>query len=1137
LSIKNNFQAKNGLSVNNIPVIDSNANGTFNNVTATGNGTFNYVTATGNGTFNYVTATGNGKFSSVNVTSNLIVSGTDITNQIQAAFNKANTGGGGGGTSSGNTLVTTPSNTSFIPLGNPTAVTYTPTSYFTQTGQVYTNSANTNSYLATSSNNYVDIASYSGGAIASPYNINTNGIQGFVINRTTGSGSFPGIPANTYNIIQSLTPGSTFNIVFAAGTSSSEFDIFSVNVTVASVGVMDYATIYSATSSYPNQYLDRISYSGGSYWGNYTYFAGTGNAVIWTNNYVVQPVYTASVTSTNTPLLGLRTGHPINYQFLSNVNGVGVLNLNSIVAFTTSSYAASQYVGIISLNFPISGGTIVTLPANTYNQAIAVSNTITVGNNFNSTSATIQNYDLANNKIIISTANQIANITTSTPIQQYNSTEYSPIFQLGKNLVGYEEPNQKRTLLTGNLIKASSVQTVGSVISQSYANNTVVFSTLFAGYYPTSPLIPPNYTNAVYWNINGSGSSNFKIINAANNLYNLISSNGSSFYVTYYNGSGSIANLAFQTINQGTSGTYNYTYGFSTNSPGNFTQLNLTSYTLGVTSQSNTGFYGPSNDTTYTNTLINVPANCVSFVVPQSTINLLANSTSNTITIEGITTPYTLNVSSNTIITQLPIIQYGNTNFVNSAIVQVSSPSQYATFTDVNNLLPSWISKVTTDTNATSTSYALTGGTGGIGLRTFGLDSVLAGGSSTSTYQVAIQPSYTSLALTYNPSNTYWATGGITGYSTYMQEGSWADRLYANTSIVSRSWISGNTVASNTSYSTKLINTPAGYYEADPYIANVAVLLTGTTTSSNAYYNIVNDAPNGGQIIANTRTNSSYSADFTGLPYVPPGAPSWARSVMVGAYDFSSAAYSSAAGVAFSNPNNFNLEDSTKDWTIESWLMTTATQQATWLLSGNFHPGNSSFNSSSTQIGVFSSYYTQAYLNGTNIIYAYSSGTFNQYSNNGYFPARFYWYHFAVTHTASTNTTNFFINGYLTSTSTTTWTTPTAMTAFPVWSAYPTLYYNYRITVGNNRYPIGSTTTGVKYFVPTVMPYGTSNTTANVIVSSANTPTAYIQGAIALQNSPSAPPTSNNTGGALYTVNGVLYYKGPTGTITTLGAA
>jgi hypothetical protein len=111
------------------------------------------------------------------------------------------------------------------------------------------------------------------------------------------------------------------------------------------------------------------------------------------------------------------------------------------------------------------------------------------------------------------------------------------------------------------------------------------------------------------------------------------------------------------------------------------------------------------------------------------------------------------------------------------------------------------------------------------------------------------------------------------------------------------------------------------------------------------------------------------------------------------------------------------------------------------------------------------------------------------------------------------------------------------MTAFPVWSTYPTLYYNYRITVGNNRYPIGSTTTGVKYFVPTVMPYGTSNTTANVIVSSANTPTAYIQGAISLQNSPSAPPTSNNTGGALYTVNGVLYYKGPTGTITTLGAA
>jgi hypothetical protein len=1101
LAINTNFQIKNGLSINNTQVIDSNANGTF---------------------------------SSVNVTSNLIVSGTNITNQIQAAFNKANTGGGG----SGNTLITTASNTSFVSLGNPTAVAYNPPSYFTQTAQVYTNSGNTNSYAATTSNNYVDVATFPS-YIASPYNLTTNGVQSFIVAKSTNAGSYSPIPANTYNIIQSLTPGSTFNIVFAAGTSNSAFDIFSVNLTVASLGVMDYFPIMLATGTAPNN-LDKIITAGGYSPYNYNYFTGQGNAVIWTNNYVVQPVYATSQTANNTPLLGLRTGLPIHYSFLTNVYGVGVLNLNQITAYTTSIYAASQYVGIVSINFPVSGGTVVTLPANNYNQAIAVSNTITVSNSFNYTSATIQAYDLANNKITISTANQVANITTSTPIQQYNSTEYSPIFQLGRNLVGYEEPNQRRTLLTGNLVKASSVQNLGSVVSQSYSNSTVVFTGSQIGSYNSNAVIPTYYPNGLHYNPSTPGATNLRLINVANTLYNLISSNGSNFYITYTQSSTVVANLTLQTINQGSSGIYNYLYNYSGTSPGNWIQLNLTNYLQGTTSVSNSSYSAPSGDTSYTNTLINVPANCVSFVVSQNTINLLANSTSNTITIEGLTTPYTLNVSSNTIITQLPIIQYGNTNFVNSAIVQVTSPSQYATITDVNNQIPSWISTATSNPNSTSTSYVLAGGAGGIALRTLNLTIATAGGSSTTSY-ISATPQNPSPAMAYNAGfgTSFNYTGSFSGYSSYFYEGVWSDRVYANTSIVSGSWIYGNTVTSNTHYSAKFINTPAGYYDPDPYIANVAVLLTGTTTSSNAYYNIVNDAPNGGQIIANTRTNAAYSADFTGITYVPPGAPPWARSVMVGAYDFPSGGYAAAAGVAFNNPNSFNLEDSTKDWTIESWIMTPVSQQATWLLSGNFHPGNNVFNNSSTQIGVFSSYYNQASLNGSNVIYAYTPGYyFNQSSNNGYYPTAGYWYHVAVTHNGSTNRTYFFINGYLTNTTTSTWTTPTAMTAFPIYSGYyPALYYNYRITVGNNRYPIANTTTQIKYFTPTVMPYGTSNTTANVIVSSSNTPTAYIQGAIALQNSPSAPPTSNNTGGALYTVNGVLYYKGPTGTITTLGAA
>lgn len=1061
---------------------------------------------------------------------------TAINQFAQSAYNKANTasGGGGGGGGPSTSFVNTPDTVSYVSLGNPTAVNYIPASNTVQAGTLTVGGGNTTSDLISSGAQYVDVGYWSGASMPNPYSY-TKGVTGVVFTKNSGFDSV------TLAKINSLSPGSKFSIMFVAGTSSSEMDQFYVTFTVSTLGVMDSTAVNTATGGYwPGTQPDRIagSYSWSSSW------AGK-SPTVWVNNYIVQPYYnnsTSSQNAQNTPLVGLRTGHPIHNRYLYNWNGQGMLDISMIFTDSTHSTSNNQRMGVVYVSFPNDPVTVVTVPSNLYNTVTTLANTITFNNSLTSITSPIKVYDATNNKISISSSDLTGSITTSTPIQTYTALEYAPSLQLGKSLSVYEEANQNRVLLSGNLYKVQGLKTFGTITGQSFANNVINFSGTDA---PIETYDYSAYPNGIYFY---PGSyKNFRLINLDSSIYNLISANNSLVNVSYYRtGSSSIYNLNLQVINQGTNGISCDGYWGSSMAKGNWVQLNLLNFTVGTTSYANTSYSYDYNDGNYTNVIVKVPANCVSFSVSSNTISNLLSYNPSKISVQGIESGCTIDSANNIVISTLPTSTYGGDVFTGSTIASVSQASQLATVTDIANNLPSWIASAGSDTHSTSSSYAITGGSGGLGLRQFNINNVMPTTSwqfntQTKFYSTDINGIGLATAASAGWDFNRWVPfnkGTLLSYSAGFSESVWTDSLYANTALTTKGVLSGTTLTSNKSYTDQLIVSPQGYCEPDPYINNVAVLLTGRT--GNDPYTIINDAPRGGQVISSSSGGGQTS--YTNLNIVPPGAPDWARSVMIGDYDFTNSGYSYGGAVAFQNVNGFDLENPSVDYTVETWVSVPGQYVNVNVLYGDFHGTNQDFGTGATVFQQQFPFYSYVSLNNTSVLNAYASPS-NQSTGYGYIPWPWQWYHLVWTYSASDQRITSFINGYCVASSpSATWTSPgSPITAFPISTLGPNVahvFYNYRITDGINRYPIsGTVTTNRKYFQPSVLPYGTSANTEMVAISNTAPSSAIIQGSIRIKDITGAPTTTANSGGVLYTQNGNLYYKGPNGTITQIAGS
>ena len=1086
-------------------------------------------------------STANASYVTANAAYNQANTGTVLA---QAAFNKANTGGGGGGGSStSNGFITVATSDQFKTLGTPTDVQYVASSNYIQIGPIAMGgSGNTTDGLTTTANTYIDVGAWSY-SMPSIYNYNY-GYQGLVITRNTG------IPAGVAKYINSLQPGSQFNLTFAAGDINNQLDQFTVTFTVGSLGVIDTTVVNTLTGGYwPASQPDIVA---GSYgWSGS--WAGK-SPTIWVNNYVVQPLYTtSSITSTNTQLVGQKYGNPIHYNFLINCNGQGVLQLQTIFRDQTSGNAGSHYVGAVSLSFPQTYGTVATFAANTYQNVLSYANSIAINNTVGGFSVPVISYDSANSKVLLSTSNITSQVTTSTPIQAYVGAEYSPVMTLGESVSIVEDLNNSRAIVVGNLAKASSLTSVGTVLSACSTPGLVNTAGTWTPVETNNSYA--SYTNGLFWYPSTPTNNNaFSLINVTPALFNQIGANGTQFFVSHvYNNT--ISNTLFQVTNTGTNGLPISGYWSSGNSAGNYVQMKML-YTKAGTSNSTSSF----SNWTYTdwsstaplqpNVVIHVPQNTISLTVSSSSIPTFANYANNgtTIYIEGYpTTVYSVNAVSNTVITTLPASVYANTNFTNSSIVTISNASPLATISDIANNIPTWVATVTnsitTDTQSNPTGYYVGTSNSGFGLQQFNINNIIAGSSSRNTsMQFQFQNNnYISAGDLVSNSwnqNQYqaWGDASVSGITSGTKYGAWFGSLYANTIMgTSGTLYSTNSITDIQTVGTQIKVLANGSAEDDPYIANVAILLNPYQSTG-----LYNDCP------SNAATASAYWTSNQGMnptipavqpnqPVVPPGAPSWARSILFGAWnDPVNGTY--GGGAYIPNTTSVDIGSGTQDWTIESWVCLTGGYSNINLMNGVGYfdltqQGN-------IYLSLQFPFYGYATINNTSTINSYlaSYGPHPDLAN-GYVPNAGEWYHVAYTYSAGTQVVSMFMNGVLvaygngyTFTSTSTQQFGLSTTSTPTW------YYNYRMTYGVNRYPSGLGT-GTKYFTPSVMPFGYSARLGHPVANAAVIGGGVQMQSLGLSGNGSSQITTNTRGGTLYVNNGNLFYRGANGTTTLIANA
>ena len=1161
-----------------------------------------------------------GAFNAANNKQDLLVSGTNIKtingSSVLGGGNLVISGGGGGG--SANNVTITPTSDNFITLGTPTSVQYVPASNLIFSGPLALAANLATTSLQANTNNYIDVSPYSISPSVDEWNGAKNGFMVLAFTRRN-IGSFP---QRWVEEIENLIPGDRITLKFVAGANNNVMDTFTVPLTVlpapstqggraATEWTRFRAEFWGYNSDFiPSTAGDRPDNNGTGYsFGLTTNPKPLSGKTIFLRNEAVQPSYTSNTTLITTQLIGENTGRPIYHGFLTPISGKGYLNPTALFTNSTSSNALSptnglaQRIGVYQILIEKQAGTVVTLSSNDYKEILVSNSAVAWGNTVSSVTNPVRVYDSANSKIWISSANLINTVTTTTPLQVYKPPVSAALIDVGPNLKLYGDPVNNRLVSTGKIAKFENFKILGTVSSQSTTANTAYYRTTISTKYldtaNTGMYTPVRATNGVYID-NGIASSSpevIKLINVTPEVYELISQNNSVFYVHYskVDGTGT-ANLAIRTTNQGNNGIYISSYsGVGSGwTEGNWIGGNILNFwNNGAFQTSNSSYSKPTwtyEFDTYNNQIV-IPTNVVTLTTDANVINELitlynfsagprisplgnANNLVQ-ISVDGILTNVNgIDASNNTIITNLPANKFGNTNFIGDVITTFSSLSDYATVSDVAKSSPSWINTVSSSSQQTSTGSYLGGGTGGINLRTWDINTII----SSSPYKITNSPFYFSSELgsaifgqgidkAINYDNQL--TGGFGGdkltgdnsslytFSLGVGGGMTTNYFYANT-IMGTSGISyANTYTGNKLYSSETIRVGAkNISNPDSANSSIAVLFRANNNT------LTNNSPN--VTAANTSLPVTLGTVQGDIQYVPPGAPSEARSFRLGTDPLVSGP---GSGGFYIKNQSWDLANTNCSWTVESWVCASGSYSTVNLITA-LGTGDLTTPGSTYIRGEFP-FYQSTYFNNGNVAQAMmyqalqaSMGRTIQSSLSGgynnYFPHAGKWYHLAFVHDLSdplgSRSLTMYVNGYIHS--------RTVDPSFGAslnnvdWGVYAqegTWYYNYRVSFGqgNNsgvRYTLPTTGplfngyTPIKAFIPELQPYGV--TTGRSITSD----TIYrydaldLSGGIRMDNTANtyfggvgaaAPPT-NPIGGYLFVEGGALKYKGSSGTITTI---
>lgn len=1164
-----------------------------------------------------------GAFNAANNKQDLLVSGTNIKtingSSVLGAGNLVVSGGGGG---SANTVAVTPTSDNFITIGNPTNVEYFPASNLTFSGPLVLAANLGTTSLQSSSNNYIDVVPYEYSQSVDELTGSKYGFFALCFNRRN-VGSFP---ARWVQEIDNLIPGDRITLKFVAGANNNVMDTFTVPLNViappaimASQAATEWTRFAGSPFGYnsdftPTQTGDKPENSGTGF--NWNFSSSTkalSGKTIFFRADVVQPAYTSNTTLITTQLIGENTGRPIHHNFLTRISGRGYLNPTSIFTNSTTSFAVSptngtnQRVGVYRILIEKQAGTVVTLSSNDYREILVSNSAVAWGNTVSSVTSPAKVYDSANSKVWISGANLIGTVTTTTPLQVYNPPVPAALIDVGPNLKVYGDPVNNRLVSTGKISKAEDFKILGTVSSQSTVANTVyyptVVSTRYMGSANTGSFTPYRSINGVYLDngIGGGGAETIKLINVTPEVYELIGQNNSIFYIHYgtVSSGGQTANLTMRTTNQGNNGIYISSYSGQGSSwtEGNWIGANLGTYWQdGTFYTSNSSYSKPTwtYDLDTYNNQIAIPTNVVTLTTNANVINELITlrnfsagpgisplgNANNFVKIyvDGILTNVNgIDAANNRIITNLPASKFANTDFTGATITVFSSLNDYATLSDVAKSIPAWVNAISTSSNQTSTSHYVGGGAGGVALRQWSINEIIAGSSQRTTnmsfgyfsQQGAVNfgqgidraisynqqlgdPGSDKLATT-SPENTALLT-----FNLGVAGGLATNYFYANTIMGTNGISYANTYTGDRVYSSETIRVGArNISNPDSANSSIAVLFRANNIT------LRNDSPNV------TDANSSLVIT-TGTVrgnerYVPPGAPSEARSFRLGADPFSGG---SGGGGFYIKNQSWDLANTACSWTVESWICSSYLYQAVPLITA-LGTGNLTDQGTTYMRGEFP-FYGVVNINSNQQFVVINQAIYNSLGRiwdgnqqtggyNNYFPLAGKWYHMAFVHDLNdplgSRSLTMYLNGFIYWRVTNPGFGASSLNNvdWGVYAAQAAWYYNYRVSFGqgNNtgvRYTLPTTgplfdgSTPIRAFTPELAPYGV--TPQRTITGDTqyrydaldlsggirmdNTANTYVSGAF------KPPPPTNPIGGYLFVEEGALKYRGSSGTITTI---